>query len=70
MDKTEVRYPRAYAQLTGQDGNAFVLVSIVRRAMLDAGYSRAEADVFSSEAWKCESYDALLRLCMRTVNVS
>ena len=70
MGKTEVRYPRAYAQLTGQDGNTMVLAGIVRRAIVEAGYASWDADAFMSEVFECTSYDAFLRLAMRTVNVS
>ncbi len=66
----EVRYPRAYAQLTGQDGNTMSLAGIVRRSILDAGYGREAADAFLAEVFECQSYDAFLGLAMRTVNVS
>lgn len=66
---SQVKYPDAYAQLTGEDGNAFNIITIVRRAIKDADYGYEAALEFSQTAMDCESYDDLLRLCDETVNI-
>ena len=67
---TDVKYPDAYVQLSGEDGNAFSIIGAVRAAIKDAGYGYKAAVDFSEEALESPSYDDLLRLCMETVNVS
>lgn len=66
----QVKYPHAYAQLSGEDGNAFNVICIVRRAIKEADYGYAAAAEFAEQAMGCESYDALLHLCAETVHVS
>lgn len=66
---TQVKYPEAYAQLTGEDGNEFNIIATVRRAIKDAEYGYEAALTFAEEAMRTESYGDLLRLCGETVNV-
>lgn len=61
------KYSDVTVKLTGEDGNAFVIIGRVRRALKRSGYPEA-ADEFTAEAQKGD-YDALLRLAMETVNV-
>jgi hypothetical protein len=56
-------------QLTGEDGNAFAILGRVKRALKDAGASSEDLAAFVAEA-TASDYDALLRTCMRWVNVS
>ncbi len=56
-------------QLTGNDGNAFAIIARVSRALKEAGL-QDEAESFAEQAMDSESYNALLVLCMETVDVS
>jgi menaquinone-dependent protoporphyrinogen IX oxidase len=56
-------------KLLGTDGNAFSIIAKVSSALKRAG-QQAEAKKFQDEAFKCESYDQLLQLAMKTVEVS
>lgn len=67
-DRT-VTYPDVDVQLTGTDGNAFMVIGRVTAALKQAGH-RDAADKFAHDAMDSESYDALLQLAMRTVAVS
>lgn len=60
------KYPEIEVQLSGEDGNAFFIMSRVRRAMERAGL-RAEAKEFFDAAIATPSYDALLQHVMQTV---
>ena len=65
-----IRYPDIAVQLTGSDGNMFMLASKVGRAMKQSGVSREEIDEFYREVTNSESYDAALQVLMRWVDVS
>lgn len=70
MDEaSEVRYPDVNVKLTGEDGNAAVIISRVRSAIHRKRGQKAAND-FATEAFEAGSYDEVLRLCMKTVNVS
>ena len=56
-------------QLTGQDSNAFSLVSIVRRKLERSGVSREECKAFFDEALSGD-YSHVLATCGKWVNVS
>ena len=49
-------------KVTGQDGNAFVVIGLIRRCLKKAGL-KAEAEEFSKQAQKCVSYNHLLLVC-------
>lgn len=63
------QYPDVHVQLTGQSGNAFAIIGAVSRALRREVGADA-ATQFTSTAMEQESYDALLRFAMSTVNVS
>lgn len=63
-----VKYPGVKVQLTGEDGNAFAIIGAVSKALKRAGHADAAAE-FSKAAFASESYDALLQLCAKTVEV-
>lgn len=65
-----VRYPDVTVHLSsGVNGNAFVIVGVVARA-IGREVSREAADEYRREALSSESYDALLAHAMSTVNVT
>ena len=61
-------FPSITVKLTGTDGNAFVIIGRVTRALRDAGHLAA-ANAFASDAMTCQSYDELLQFAMKTVDV-
>ena len=63
------KYPDVEVQLTGEDGNALLIVGRVSKALRRAGVSDQEATAFRLEALHGD-YDHVLRTCMRWVSVS
>ena len=63
----EPKYPQVTVKLVGQDGNAFAIMSRVRKAIADA-VSYEAANDYIEEATNAASYDDFLALTMRTVN--
>lgn len=61
-------YPDAYAQLSGNDGNAFAIIASVRRALRRADAPADEINRFQTEATSGD-YDHLLRTCAKWVQV-
>lgn len=64
----EVRYPDVTVQATGEDGNAFILIGRVRRALRKAGASQEEITEFSNQATSGD-YDKLLQTLQEWVNI-
>jgi hypothetical protein len=63
----DVPYTDAVVQLTGKNGNAFLILGLVRRGILHS--NRPElAEEFMNEATDGD-YDHLLQTCMRYVSV-
>lgn len=62
---------RPMVQLTGQDGNVFNIIGIVRRALAKADRERGtrSAPEFMARAFAAGSYDAVLRLTMEYCDV-
>ncbi len=58
------KYPNITVQLTGRDGNAFVILGLCQRAAKDAGLPPEELDAFYKEATS-GNYDHLLQIVMR-----
>jgi hypothetical protein len=65
----EPRYPNVHVQLSGEDGNAFYIISRVRTALRRAGVDNADIEKFSEEAMSGD-YDNVLRTVMRWVDHS
>lgn len=65
----EPKYPEIEVDISGQDGNAFVIIGRVRQAMRRAGVHNDEISTFTTEA-QSGDYDNVLRTCMRWVDVS
>lgn len=64
----DVKYPEVTVKLVGEDGNVFNIVGLTTRALKRAGHPEA-AKAFSDQAFECSSYDEVLQLVMRTVEV-
>lgn len=62
-------YPDVHVKLSGTDGNAFSVTALVAGA-LRRQVSAEAARNFAIEAMDQEGYDSLLRLVMKTVNVT
>lgn len=68
MINQAIKYPDVVVQLTGQDGNAFLILGLVRRALSKAEVPQSEIDAFMAEA-TAGDYNNLLSTCMRWVEV-
>jgi hypothetical protein len=64
----KVKYPDVEVQLTGQDGNVFGIIGRVSKA-IGQKHGREAKLAFQEEATQQGSYDEVLALCMRTVEV-
>ena len=64
-----MKHPEIKVQLTGKNGNAFVLLGTVQSAMKKAKLPDSEIKEFISEATNGD-YDHLLQTCMIWVEVS
>lgn len=65
----EPKYPNVKVQLTGQNGNAFVVLGLVKKGLRRAGVSKEEQDAFFKEA-TAGDYNTVLMTAMRWVDVS
>lgn len=65
----DVEFPDITVQFSYQEGNVFSIIAKVVRALKRGGYQEA-AEAYRVAADDCESYDAVLQLTMRTVNVT
>ena len=65
---TDIKYPHIEVQLTGEDGNAFMIVARVRKALRKAGVSAEEQQTFFDDALSGD-YDHVLQTCMKWVTV-
>jgi hypothetical protein len=63
------KFPHVTLKLTGQEGNAFMVLGLTIRALQRAGVSRADIDLFRAEATSGD-YDHLLCTVMQTVEVA
>jgi hypothetical protein len=63
------RYPDVEVQLSGEDGNPFMIIGRVSRALRHAGASREEISRFRDEAMSGD-YDHVLRTCMEWIVVA
>lgn len=64
-----VKYPNVTVHLTGTDGNVFALIGAVKSELLRSGVSADEVRNFTNEAMVQCSYDHVIQLIMRTVEV-
>lgn len=63
------KFPNIEVQLTGQDGNAFMILGLVQKAMRQGGCSAEDIKTYHDDATSGD-YDHLLRTTMQTVEVS
>ncbi|TQE33052.1 hypothetical protein [Streptomyces ipomoeae] len=63
------QFPDVEVQLSGEDGNVFSVIGRVAQALRQSGH-RGEAQEFAKAAYSAGSYDEVLQLAMRTVDVS
>lgn len=68
MSDDDIKYPDVEVRLTGGDGNAFVVIGAVSKALRRAGHGDQVAQ-FRQEA-TAGDYDNVLRTAMRWVQVS
>lgn len=64
-----MKYPEIEVQLTGQDGNAFMILGLVQKALRRAGVPKEEQQAFIAEATSGD-YSHLLQTAMNWVKVS
>lgn len=62
------KYPEITVRLTGENGNAFNILSICLKAMHQSGLSQEERDAFYAETTS-GNYDHLLATCMKWFEV-
>ncbi|AGT12990.1 hypothetical protein KAYACHO_86 [Mycobacterium phage KayaCho] len=62
------KYPEVEVELIGQDGNGFLIVSKVQRALRQAGVPADEVTAYVNEATDGD-YDDLLATTMRWITV-
>jgi hypothetical protein len=60
-------YPDVKVQLTGSDGNAFMVIGLVSKAMRKSGLPQKAVDDFKKEAMSSD-YNNLLAICMKYVD--
>lgn len=68
VEAGEPKFPSIKVQLTGEDGNAFIIIGRVRRALRDGGAGPDAEQQFSAEAMAGD-YDHVLQTCMKWVTV-
>ena len=64
----EPKHPEIKVQLTGEDGNAFLIIGRITREMKRAKLSKEEIEAFQTEATSGD-YDHLLQTAMKYVDV-
>lgn len=62
-------YPNITVQFTGADGNAYNLLGLVRKALIENDAPAGDIANFLVEA-TAGDYDNLLRVCMDWVNIT
>lgn len=62
------KHPNVTVQLTGEDGNAFVIVSRVRRALKAGGVPSSDIEQFTADATSGD-YAHVLNTCTEWVTV-
>jgi hypothetical protein len=68
MTTAEPKFPDVTVQLSGEDGNVYAVIGRVAKAIRRA-HGDAAADAYWNEARNAGSYDEVLQLTMRTVEV-
>lgn len=63
------KYPHIEVQLVGQDGNAYMILGLTKKAMKKGGCTQEQIDEYMKEAMSGD-YDHLLQTTMKYVEVS
>lgn len=66
---TNVKYPHVKISLMGEDGNAFMIIGRVQRALRTGGVPAEERDKFLQEAMSGD-YNNVIQTAMRWVEVN
>lgn len=64
----DIAYPKIRVQLTSTDENVFSVIAKVSTALRNNA-GPAAAAVFAETAMNCSTYDEVLQLAIRTVNI-
>ena len=64
----DVKHPEISVKLTGQNGNAYMIMGLVQQALKRAKVPREEIDLYMEESTSGD-YNHLLVTAMRWVNV-
>lgn len=67
---TTPRFPDVHVRLSGEDGNVFMIMGLVRRALVQADATADDVKAFMSEMMDAGSYGEALQTVMRWVHVS
>lgn len=65
---SNVKYPNVKVQMSGEDGNSFMILGRVQKALRNAGATPTEIDEFLDAA-TASDYDNLVQVCLRWVDV-
>ena len=63
-----MKYPNVHVQLTGQNGNAFMVMGLTEKAMRRAGVPKHDIDAYVADA-TAGDFDHSLAVTMQTVDV-
>jgi hypothetical protein len=61
----KIKHPRIRVQLSGEDGNAFAIITRCRARARKSGLPQAELDAFVAECLSSGSYDRLIQTALR-----
>lgn len=67
---TTPRFPAVHVRLSGKDGNVFLIMGRVCRALAQAGATEDDVKSFMNEMMAAGSYGDALQTVMRWVDVS
>lgn len=62
------KFPDVTVVLSGQDGNAYLIIGRIARALKLGGATKEDVETFIKEAMSGD-YENVLRTCMKWVNV-
>lgn len=66
---SKIKYPHIKVKLVGENGNAFMILGLTKRAMKSAKLTQEQIDEYMNEAMSGD-YDHLLQTTMKYVKVS
>jgi hypothetical protein len=69
-NSTRPKFPNVHVRLSGKDGNVFLIMGRVRRALAQAGATDEDVKSFMNEIMNAGSYGEAVQTVMRWVEVS